>query len=117
MSDNLGPILGSLGRIEGELATLSKKVEGFCVFRDTTLEVLQSFRDYKEARKDLPEKIERVGSELQNHITETKDDHNHIMFLMRHYWAIFGAVILLQLILTGLVLFGKYIGIVYGIYQ
>jgi chromosome segregation ATPase len=50
-------LLQGQARIEAQLARFSEDMKLICAFRDELLATRQEFNDYKEGRKDLPEKI------------------------------------------------------------
>jgi chromosome segregation ATPase len=57
-------ILRAIGSLETTLEHQSEQLGQLCEFKDELIKTRQEFNDYKEGRKDLPEKISILSGRL-----------------------------------------------------
>ena len=103
MNDDYSEILAAIRRLEVEFTKTA-----------------QSFADYKEARKDLPEKIRELqektakcGQACEYQKSESRGYFKKVDFLMTWYGRGAALIFAFQILIAGMVLLGRIIDIEY----
>jgi hypothetical protein len=107
----LQTISANQSRIESLVSGLKENMDRMCAWKDDVLPTLQTCKDYMEKRADLPDKIvnvEKYQDKLKERIDHDEElnsaSRKDVKFIMTWYFKIAGAIGILIVINTILVL-------------